>query len=39
MMGGHVNSPASNVIAWATALVVGSLALYYAFLQLTGAGG
>ncbi len=36
VMGRHVNSRTLNVIAWATAIVIGSLALYYAFSQITG---
>ncbi len=36
VMGKHVNSPALNVVAWATAVVIGTLALYYAFRQLAG---
>lgn len=36
VMGRHVNSAALNVIAWATAIVVGALALYYAFSQVAG---
>jgi Mn2+/Fe2+ NRAMP family transporter len=35
-MGKHVNSRTLNVIAWATAIAIGSLALYYAFSQITG---
>ncbi len=38
VMGSHVNSRTLNVIAWGTAIVIGTLALYYAFQQLTGGG-
>ncbi len=36
VMGRHVNSRVLNVIAWATAIVIGTLALYYAFRQISG---
>jgi NRAMP (natural resistance-associated macrophage protein)-like metal ion transporter len=36
VMGAFVNSRIMNVLAWGTAIVIGSLALYYVFQQVTG---
>ena len=38
VMGKYVNSPVLNVIAWATAIVIGGLALVYVWQSVTGAG-
>lgn len=37
VMGSHVNTRTLNAIAWATAIVIGSLALVYVWQSLTGA--
>jgi Mn2+/Fe2+ NRAMP family transporter len=36
VMGTHVNNRAVNVLAWATTIVVGGLALVYVWQQVTG---
>jgi NRAMP (natural resistance-associated macrophage protein)-like metal ion transporter len=36
VMGKHVNNLAANVVGWGTAVVIGALAIFYAFQQLTG---
>jgi NRAMP (natural resistance-associated macrophage protein)-like metal ion transporter len=36
VMGTHVNNLAANVVGWGTAVVIGVLALFYAFQQLSG---
>ena len=39
VMGRHTNTALFNVIAWATAIVVGGLSLFYVIQALTGAAG
>jgi len=36
VMGKYVNSRIENVLAWGTAIVIGSLALFYVYQQLAG---
>jgi NRAMP (natural resistance-associated macrophage protein)-like metal ion transporter len=36
VMGAYVNSRFGNVLAWATTIVIGALALYYVYQSLTG---
>jgi len=36
VMGKYVNSPLENFLAWGTAIVIGSLALFYVYQQLAG---
>ncbi len=36
VMGTHVNNLPANIIGWGTAAVIGTLALFYAFQQLSG---
>ena len=38
VMGKYVNSRAANIIGWATAVGIGSLALVYVFQTLAGGG-
>ena len=37
VMGAYINTPAVNVIAWATTIVIGGLALFYVYQSVTGA--
>jgi NRAMP (natural resistance-associated macrophage protein)-like metal ion transporter len=39
VMGEHTNSRTVNVLAWATALVIGGLAVAYVIMQVLGIGG
>lgn len=36
VMGAYVNGPVFNIIGWATAIVIGGLAIVYVFQSLTG---
>jgi Mn2+/Fe2+ NRAMP family transporter len=33
-MGKYTNSPAANIIAWATVVIIGGLSIFYVFQQL-----
>jgi Mn2+/Fe2+ NRAMP family transporter len=34
VMGKYTNSPAANIIAWATVVIIGGLSIFYVFQQL-----